>query len=133
MKLSQIILEEYQGKLETYLDAKKNYREAYELDPNEIKINELIHFDTIIKQQEGFFAKLTQAYKDALYMEGEIRGNEEDRQVHLHDIMNDFMVRNTLSGSEAVELVGEHMKQFESMTLAKLNEIASKVEHPTKK
>ncbi len=77
MKLSQIILEEYQGKLEIYLEAKKNYREAYELDPNEI--NELIHFDTIAKQQEGFFAKITQAYKDALYMEGEIeKANKSD-------------------------------------------------------
>lgn len=70
MKLSQIILEEYQGKLGIYLEAKKNYREVYELDPDEI--NELLHFDTIAKQQERFLPTLTQAYKDALYMEGEL-------------------------------------------------------------
>ena len=154
MKLSQIILEEYQDEQQFFLafqgeikECHKKYdakQEQIEQESNDNAIIRLAderwaignHIKTCrlkIKEQVLTLTNLTQAYKDALYMEGEIRGNEEDRQVHLHDIMNDFMVRNTLSGSEAVELVGEHMKQFESMTLAKLNEIASKVEHPTKK
>lgn len=110
MKLSQIILEEYQKQIKA-VSGEGDFLRAL---------------------AEGL-KLFTQAYKDALYMEGQVRGSEEDRQVHLYDIMNDFMVRNNLGGSEAVEPVDEHMKQFQDMTLAELEGIASKVEHPTKK
>ena len=66
-------------------------------------------------------------------MEVQVIGSEEDRHIHLYDIMNDFMVKNNLFGSEALHSTNEHMKQFESMTLTELNEIASKVKHPTHK
>jgi len=56
MKLSQIILEEYQEESTKYQEIYKNSGSC----------------DHTIKT----LTRLTQAYKDALYMEGEIRGNE---------------------------------------------------------
>lgn len=117
MKASQIILKEFEAQSKHY--------------ENVINIFDVI--DDEINELFKSFGILTQAYKDALYMEEQLRGSEEDRQVHLYDIMNDFMVRNNLSGSEALEPVDEHMKQFQSMSLAELEGLASKVEHPTQK
>ena len=107
MKISEMILEEYQKQIKA-VNGEGDFIEAL---------------------AEGL-KSFTQAYKDALYMEGEIRGSAEDREGRLYDIMNDFMVRNNLSGSEAVEVVDEYMGQFQSMTLAELEYIASKVKHP---
>ena len=110
MKLSQIILEEYQEQLKKF-------------DGVETPMK-------IISEGVRMF---TQAHKDALYMEREIRGCENDRNIHLQNIMNDFMVRNKLFGSEAVNSTNEYMKQFQAMTLIELSDIASKVENPAQK
>lgn len=75
MKASEIILEEYKDRLAEYLVAKAKYKEFYTEDFENKE--DLIFWDGKLRRAEGVFAPLTQAYKDALFMEGEISKKAE--------------------------------------------------------
>ena len=109
MKLSDEILEEYQGCLEFYLDAKKKYKEVYGIDQHDI--SELMHFDAIAKQYEGSFTPLAQAYKDALFMEAEIEKKEGLKVVGLD--------MGVAGGEVSVEYGSYPMKFIEMCKLCK--------------
>ena len=69
MKLSEQILEDYEECKELYLKYRLSFRNA---DKEDERL--LIYIDGEAKKNEDFMMRLTQAYKDALFMEGEIQG-----------------------------------------------------------